>query len=92
MSIADRLHTEPLAIPRTAVTAPFPGIDTFDKALTAPGGFGARLRAARTAALGFRAEFAATGTPDSVRTHDLISLPYPTCYGLFRASINHTRH
>lgn len=31
MSIAERVHTEPLAIPRPAVTAPFPHIDTFDK-------------------------------------------------------------
>ncbi|KZM69276.1 hypothetical protein AWN90_09755 [Nocardia terpenica] len=74
-------------MPRPTVTAPFPRIDTFDKALTAPGGFGARLRAARTAAQDFRREFAATGYPDSVRTHDLISLPYPTRYGLFRAAI-----
>ncbi|MFF2395494.1 hypothetical protein [Nocardia sp. NPDC058114] len=90
MSIADRLITEPLAIPRPAVTAPFPRLDTFDKALTAPGGFGPRLRACRTAALDFRREFAATGRPDSVRTHDLISLPYPTRYGLFRAAISPT--
>ncbi|MFB8003344.1 hypothetical protein [Nocardia sp. NPDC056000] len=90
MSIAERLATEPLAIPRPATTAPFARIDTFDKALTAPGGFGPRLRASRTAALDFRREFAATGTPDSVRTHDLISLPYPTGYGLFRAAISPT--
>ncbi|MGW6725510.1 hypothetical protein ACWF9G_06355 [Nocardia sp. NPDC055029] len=88
MSIADRLATEPLAIPRPATTAPFTRIDTFDKALTAPGGFGPRLRAARTAALAFRREFAATGRPDSVRTCDLISLPYPTRYGLFRAAVS----
>ncbi|KAA8884429.1 hypothetical protein F3087_33985 [Nocardia colli] len=79
-----------MAIPRPATTAPFPRIDTFDKALTAPGGFGPRLRACRSAALDFRREFAATGTPDSVRTHDLISLPYPTRYGLFRAAISPT--
>ncbi|MEV0341310.1 hypothetical protein AB0H49_20005 [Nocardia sp. NPDC050713] len=90
MSIAERLATEPVAIPRPTTTAPFVRIDTFDKALTAPGGFGARLRAARTAALDFRREFAATGTPDSVRTHDLISLPYPTSYGLFRAAVTPT--
>ncbi|MGX1806179.1 hypothetical protein ACWIGI_10735 [Nocardia sp. NPDC055321] len=88
MSIAERLVTEPLAIPRPVATAPFARIDTFDGVRTAPGGFGPRLRAARTAALDFRREFAATGTPDSVRTHDLISLPYPTGYGLFRAAIS----
>ncbi|MFE3190833.1 hypothetical protein ACFXHA_17615 [Nocardia sp. NPDC059240] len=90
MSIADRLATEPIAIPRPAATAPFARIDTFDKALAATGGFGARLRAVRTAALDFKREFAATGRPDSVRTHDLISLPYPTRYGLFRAAISPT--
>ncbi|WP_218026790.1 hypothetical protein [Nocardia inohanensis] len=90
MSIAERLSTEPIAVPRPAVTAPFTRIDTFDKALSAPGGFGARLRACRTAALDFKREFAATGRPDSVRTHDLISLPYPTRYGLFRAAISPT--
>ncbi|WP_218024360.1 hypothetical protein [Nocardia lijiangensis] len=90
MSIAERLITDPIAIPRPATTAPFPRVDTFDKALTARGGFGPRLRACRTAALDFRREFAATGTPDSVRTYDLISLPYPTRYGLFRAAISPT--
>jgi hypothetical protein len=40
--------------------------------------------------LDFRSEFAATGHPDSVRTHDSISLPYPTRYGLFRAAISPT--
>lgn len=90
MSIAERLATEPIAIPRPATTAPFTRIDTFDKALTAPGGFGARLRACRAAALDFRREFATSGSPDSVRTHDLISLPYPTRYGLFRAAISPT--
>ncbi|MGW6422497.1 hypothetical protein ACWF82_07460 [Nocardia sp. NPDC055053] len=88
MSIADRLATEPLAIPRPATTAPFTRIDTFDKALVAPGGFGPRLRAARTAAVDFRREFATTGRPGSVRTCDLISLPYPTRYGLFRAAVS----
>ncbi|QTJ67659.1 hypothetical protein HYG77_20050 [Rhodococcus sp. ZPP] len=44
MSIAECLTTEPVTIPRPATTAPFPRIDTFDTALTAPGGFGPRLR------------------------------------------------
>jgi len=34
----------------------------------------------------FRAEFRATGTPDSVDTYDLVTLPYPTRFGLWRAS------
>ncbi|WP_109365514.1 hypothetical protein [Mycobacteroides chelonae] len=88
MSLASRLHTEPLAIPRPVRSAPFPRIDVFDKAVEAPGGYGARLRATRTSALDFRSEFAATGRPDSVTTHDLISLPYPTRYGLFRAAMS----
>lgn len=88
MSLASRLHTEPLAIPRPVRSAPFPRIDVFDKAVEAPGGYGARLRATRTSALDFRSEFAATGRPDSVTTHNLISLPYPTRYGLFRAAMS----
>lgn len=47
---------------------------------------GARLRLARAQAEAFRVELASTGTPDSVATCDLISLPYPTRFGLFRAS------
>lgn len=34
----------------------------------------------------FRAEFGTTGTPDLVETHDLVTLPYPTRFGLWRAS------
>lgn len=90
MSIAQRLTDNPVAIPRPSTTAPFTHIDTFDKAITAPGGFGPRLRACRTAALDFRSEFTTTGRPDSIRTHDLISLPYPTRYGLFRAATSPT--
>ncbi|WP_433526927.1 hypothetical protein ACQPZ2_19980 [Nocardia pseudovaccinii] len=50
------------------------------------GGPGARLTAARSQAEVFRAEFASTGVPDSVVTCDLVTLPYPTRFGLFRAS------
>lgn len=50
------------------------------------GGPGARLQAARKAGLRFRGEFARSGTPASVRTCDLVTLPYPTRFGLFRAS------
>ncbi|SDM56370.1 MBL fold metallo-hydrolase [Allokutzneria albata] len=49
------------------------------------GGHGAKLDWARTRAADFRREFAATGTPDSVVTCDLVTLPYPTRFGLFRA-------
>ncbi|MFJ9908199.1 hypothetical protein ACIRVK_35900 [Streptomyces sp. NPDC101152] len=61
-------------------------ITTFDGLVEVPGGYGAKLVWARTRAKDFRAEFAATGTPDSVTTCDLITLPYPTKFGLFRAS------
>lgn len=47
---------------------------------------GAQLRAIREAAPAFREWFAAGGTPDSVSTHDLVTLPYPTRFGLFRAA------
>ncbi|MFC1474295.1 hypothetical protein [Rhodococcus qingshengii] len=50
MSIAQDLTNTPVAIPRPSITAPFTHIDTFGKAVTAPGGFGPRLRACRTAA------------------------------------------
>lgn len=50
------------------------------------GGPGARLTAARSRAEVFRDEFASTGVPDSVVTCDLVTLPYPTRFGLFRAS------
>ncbi|MCP3805090.1 hypothetical protein NLX83_38080 [Allokutzneria sp. A3M-2-11 16] len=49
------------------------------------GGYGAKLDWARTRAADFRREFSATGTPDSVVTCDLVTLPYPTRFGLFRA-------
>ncbi|MCY1043899.1 hypothetical protein OV208_21460 [Corallococcus sp. bb12-1] len=61
-------------------------IDTFDGMERVPGGPGARLRWARTRATDFRAAFVSTGTPDSVDTCELVTLPYPTKFGLFRAS------
>ncbi|MFF8027555.1 hypothetical protein ACFZDJ_41955 [Streptomyces sp. NPDC007896] len=61
-------------------------VSAFDGLTEVPGGYGAKLAWARNQAKAFRAEFAATGTPDSVATCDLITLPYPTKFGLFRAS------
>lgn len=49
--------------------------------------YGAQLRQVRAAAAGFRRDFAATGTPTSVSTHDLVTLPYPTRFGLWRAAL-----
>jgi hypothetical protein len=48
---------------------------------------GVQLRLIREAAPGFREWFAATGTPDYVGTFDLVSLPYPTRFGLWRAAL-----
>ncbi len=50
------------------------------------GGPGARLRDLRTRGADFRREFAGTGVPLRVDTCDLVTLPYPTRFGLFRAS------
>lgn len=47
---------------------------------------GEQLRLIREAAPRFRDWFATTGTPDFVGTYDLVSLPYPTRFGLFRAA------
>jgi hypothetical protein len=47
---------------------------------------GAILGRIPSTATDFRAEFRATGTPHSIQTCDLISLPYPTRFGLWRAS------
>ncbi|MFE7723523.1 hypothetical protein ACFU44_31370 [Nocardia rhizosphaerihabitans] len=61
-------------------------VDSLTDLSTIDGGPGARLTAVRTQAQAFRREFIETGTPDSVTTCDLVTLPYPTRFGLFRAS------
>lgn len=61
-------------------------VDHFDGLADTPGGFGAQLATVRRQASAFRVEFADTGAPDSVATCDLVTLPYPTRFGLFRAS------
>lgn len=63
----------------------FTRIDTLDH-MDVEGGPGARLRVARERGEAFRREFATTGTPGSIVTRDLVTLPYPTRFGLFRAS------
>lgn len=50
------------------------------------GGPGGRLRATRAAGLRFRAEFATSGMPATIDTCDLVTLPYPSRFGLFRAT------
>jgi hypothetical protein len=49
---------------------------------------GTQLRLINEAAPRFREWFASTGTPDYVGTFDLVSLPYPTRFGLFRAHLS----
>lgn len=61
-------------------------IDAFsavDRALP----YGAQLRQTREAAAVFRADLLTTGTPTSVTTTDLVTLPYPTRFGLWRAAL-----
>ncbi|MFD9669320.1 hypothetical protein ACFWAY_48520 [Rhodococcus sp. NPDC059968] len=60
------------------------GIDVLER--ESAGGPGDRLRAARSSGAHFRREFAATGMPQRIDTCDLVTLPYPTRFGLFRAS------
>lgn len=72
------------------VTPPAPAADPHPAPIphfagTDGGGPGTRLRAIRRAAAEFRPWFAASGTPDFVGTFDLITLPYPTRFGLWRA-------
>jgi len=49
---------------------------------------GTQLTLFRETAPRFREWFSATGTPDFVGTYDLVSLPYPTRFGLFRAALS----
>ena len=64
---------------------PFSPLHSFTEAARATTS-GAQLRLIREAAPRFRDDFRATGTPDSVATYDLVTVPYPTAYGLFRAA------
>ncbi|MGQ4598896.1 hypothetical protein [Nocardia sp. R6R-6] len=76
-----------LTLPRPDLATQFTTIDTIAPYRTAPGGFGARLAAARRVAADFKREFITTGTPDYVETFDLTGTPYPTKFGLWRAAI-----
>lgn len=62
-------------------------IDTLEKIHRPDRGPGAALRMARTAGGDFRREFTATGRVGRVSTHDLVTLPYPTKFGLWRAPL-----
>lgn len=61
-------------------------IDTLGALADHDTSFGARLSQVADLAAAFRGEFASTGKPDQVSTHDLITLPYPTSFGLWRAA------
>jgi hypothetical protein len=49
---------------------------------------GRQLELIRQAAPGFKDWFRTTGMPDWIGTFDLVSLPYPTRFGLFRAAMS----
>jgi glyoxylase-like metal-dependent hydrolase (beta-lactamase superfamily II) len=61
-------------------------LDAFD-AVDAAAPYGAQLRQVRDAAAVFRADLLGTGQPTSVVTKDLVTLPYPTRFGLWRAAL-----
>ena len=60
-------------------------LDAFD-AVDRSAPFGVQLRQTREAAAVFRADLLTTGLPTSVATRDLVTLPYPTRFGLWRAA------
>lgn len=62
-------------------------IDTLERVHGADGGPGMALRMTRIAGGDFRREFATTGHVCHVSTHDLVTLPYPTRFGLWRAAV-----
>src|SRR5204863_68584 len=83
---SSRLTLEPLlaGMPASTVGAPIDAFSEPDAEIQR----GRQLDMIRAAVPAFRQWFAATGTPDTVSTYDLISLPYPTKFGLFRAAIS----
>ena len=65
------------------VGTPLDAFGAVDRALP----YGVQLRQIPAAAAAFRSEFLTTGMPDSVVTKDLVTLPYPTRFGLWRAAL-----
>ena len=61
-------------------------IDAFD-AVDSSAPYGVQLRQVRPAAAAFRKDFLSAGMPTSVVTKDLVTLPYPTRFGLWRAAL-----
>ncbi|WP_183407816.1 hypothetical protein [Nocardioides marmoriginsengisoli] len=79
--------TDPVILPEPSGSAEaFTVLESLAPARTAPGGVGARLRATKAAAEIFRKEFAATGVPAYAESFDLSTIPYPTAFGLWRAT------
>lgn len=62
-------------------------ITVLDGLATIDGGPGAKLVWTRVRAADFAREFRTSGMPDSIDTCDLVTLPYPTRFGLFRAAV-----
>jgi hypothetical protein len=83
---APRVEIEPLlaGMPSVAVGEP---IEVFREADAEPQR-GRQLSLIRSSVPRFREWFRASGTPDQISTYDLISLPYPTKFGLFRAGLS----
>lgn len=76
MSLTDLRQADPVGTPLDAFSA----VDR-----TAP--YGVQLRQGQTAAEAFRRDFLTTGQPTSVDTRDLVTLPYPTRFGLWMAAV-----
>ena len=81
-------QSPPLELPAFA-GAPGVGtpVDVFARLVDRRGPYGRQLRQVRTAASAFRGELVSTGTPTSVTTCDLVSLPYPVRFGLWRSAL-----
>ena len=76
MSLTDLRQADPVGTPLDA----FEAVDR-----TAP--YGVQLHQVRTAAEVFRRDLLGTGQPSSVVTKDLVTLPYPTRFGLWMAAL-----
>jgi len=61
-------------------------LDAFD-ALDRSLPYGVQLRQIPAATAAFRKDLLGTGQPESVATRDLVTLPYPTRFGLWRAAL-----
>jgi glyoxylase-like metal-dependent hydrolase (beta-lactamase superfamily II) len=76
MSVSDLRQAAPVGTP----------LDAFD-AVDRGAPYGVQLRQGQTAAEAFRRDLLGTGQPTSVSTHDLVTLPYPSRFGLWMAAV-----